>query len=373
MSEIRVRSFLRRSFPSGGQWWSALANVAVVVLAAAVTALLALIVEDLLPMSPPSANGVVWQRRWWLIGVLVALVAGVVGRTVHKSARGTLFYVQFLEEGMKNWHTRPLGVAKERHLAVKWVLRWVSLARRTDNGVIDLVEPCAELAHTVQSEVNADTDDSGFTLATNTLWPVSLALGWSLSKPDRLTLLDFADKAKGGKDPEYPLMLSKAKVSHLRHECLEMKPPTGDRVGVWVALTQMAAHCDERNFRKFGVGCLHRITFHGYMPGDPDYEPTFGKEELEQFGWDVAQYLHDIKKQAGSRELVVIAMMPKTTALVTGWHLSRMPLAFFQGTHLMHYDMVSKHYIPMRVFESQPTVAPSTGEAGSARDDHVHA
>jgi hypothetical protein len=96
VSEIRVRSFLRRNFPSGGQWWSALANFAVVVLAAAVTALLALIVEDLLPMSPPPANEVVWQRRWWLIGVLVALVVGVVARTVHKSARGTLFYVQFL-------------------------------------------------------------------------------------------------------------------------------------------------------------------------------------------------------------------------------------------------------------------------------------
>lgn len=360
------------------------ANLMVVVLAATTTALLALVVEDWLPMEPAPPGGVspaVAERRWWLFGVLGMLVIAVVARTAVKSSRGTLFYVQLLDESMVNRHLQPLEAAKERHLAVKWVLRWASLSRRTRSGVIDLVEPCTELARTVQSEINADTEDTGYTLAPNTLWPVSFALGGSLPNPDRLTLLEFSDETKNHTD--FPLQKKEASTSSLQRDELEMKPPTGDRVGVWVALTPQAARCDERKFRPFGVGTLHRITYEGRFPDVDGWQPKFGRDELQRFGWELAELLGEIKEQAGPSELVVLAMMPKTTALAAGWYLSgkrlscrederRKVLSFFENTHLMNF-MPTGQYVPMRVSESQPTLPPSTGEKAGAGDDHTDA
>lgn len=382
----RLRSTLRRYLPGAGQWPLVSVNLAVVVLAATITALLALVVEDWLPVGPASpavAEGV-WGRRGWLFGVLGMLVIAVVVRTAVKSSRGTLFYVQLLDDSMANWHKSPLQAAEERHLAVKWVLRWISLSRRTQSGVIDLVEPCTELAHTVQSEINADTADTGYTLAPNTLWPVSFALGASLPNPDRLTLLEFANNQENENDTAISLQSKEATTSSLERDELEMKPPTGDRVGVWVALTKSANQCNEKKFRPFGVGTLHRITYEGRFPGVNGWEPKFGKKELERFGRELADLLGEIKEQAGSRELVVIAMMPKTTALAAGWYLSgkslsyrengrRIVLSFFENTHLMNFDMPTGQYVPMRVSESQPTLPPSTGETAGAGDDHTHA
>ena len=54
-------------------------------------------------------------------------------------------------------------------------------------------------------------------------------------------------------------------------------------------------------------------------------------------------------------------MIPKTTALAVGWHLSRIPnFPFFRDTHLMHFDTDKEEYVPMRVRESQPTTPPTT-------------
>jgi hypothetical protein len=80
--------------------------------------------------------------------------------------------------------------------------------------------------------------------------------------------------------------------------------------------------------------------------------------ELEEMPDTLADLLVTIKKATASRELVVVAMIPKTVAFALGRLLARADCRFFTGTHLMHYDQDNRQYEPMRVRESQPTHSP---------------
>jgi hypothetical protein len=55
---------------------------------------------------------------------------------------------------------------------------------------------------------------------------------------------------------------------------------------------------------------------------------------------------------------VIVAFLPKTTALLTGWHLSRQQVRFFAGTHLMHHLQADDRFVTLRVHPSQPTTFP---------------
>ncbi len=139
-----------------------------------------------------------------------------------------------------------------------------------------------------------------------------------------------------------------------------MPEPKGDRVGVWLALTAKAKEYDVDMFAQFGVSTVHVVTYGGKRPGQDGYEPRFDRDDLASFGADAAEILRRIKAEAGSKELVVIAMVPKTTALAIGWQLAREATApFFRRTHLMYRDEGTQSYVPMRVWESQPTTPPT--------------
>ncbi len=49
------------------------------------------------------------MRAGILLGTLVVLLGALMWRTAVHDTRGTLFYVQILNEGMANLHTEPLA------------------------------------------------------------------------------------------------------------------------------------------------------------------------------------------------------------------------------------------------------------------------
>src|SRR5690606_34404540 len=105
---------------------------------------------------------------------------------------------------------------------------------------------------------------------------------------------------------------------------------------------------------------VHVVTYGGKLPGRDGYQPQFDRDDLASFGKEAAEILRRIKAEAGSKELVVIAMVPKTTALAIGWQLSQQAEdPFFPRTHLMFWDEGTQSYVPMRVWESQPTTPPT--------------
>jgi hypothetical protein len=101
------------------------------------------------------------------------------------------------------------------------------------------------------------------------------------------------------------------------------------------------------------VRTLHTINCQDKVPGD---QPT--EEEFSLMGSEIADHLERIKKSAGERELVVIAMAPKAVVLSAGWHLAQHECRFFRNTHLMHYEGNSKTCMPMRWREAQPATSP---------------
>ncbi|WP_017975255.1 hypothetical protein [Actinopolyspora halophila] len=351
---------LRR--PSGEARVS-LANAVIVVAASLITASLALILEDLLPRD--DSDGYVVLTRW-LAGItaLVLLVVGLVWRARLHRKRGTLFYVQLLDEAMPNWHEQPLAAAQQRRMSMRSVVRWVDLGQRVDNGVIDVVEPCREIGAVVEEAINNDREDTGYTVAPNMLWPAALALGAYLPHPESLRLLELLP----AEEREFALTERSRGRSGSVSGQLDGQLPRG-RVGVWLAFTPAARYFSAEMFERFGVRTAHTVTFRGETPG-PNYSPDLSSMDMAHLGGELAEHLVRVKKEAGERELVVVAMVPKSVMLAVGWQLSQHDCRFFRGTHLMHYDQASKDYIPMRVRESQPTTPPLPAvEGGPAGQD----
>lgn len=328
------------------------ANALVVISASIITASLALILEDLIPRS--KADGFIVPWRWAVgISALVMLVGALVWRARVHRKRGTLFYVQMLDEAMPNWHEQPLAAARSRRMSMRSVTRWADLGQRTRGGVIDVVEPCREIGAALEEAINSDRDDTGYTVAPNTLWPVALSLGTYLPHAEDLRLLELLPNAG---ETEFPLIAcSRIRATSAKQDLAEGTPQ--GRVGVWLAFTPAAQHLSAQDFRTFGVETLHTITYQGKMPGK-QYSPELTADDMAHLGSEIAEHLERIKNDAGERELVVVAMAPKTVMLSVGWHLAQRECRFFHNTHFMHRDQDSKTYIPMRVRDSQPTTPP---------------
>ncbi|WP_282772359.1 hypothetical protein [Saccharomonospora viridis] len=346
---------VRRLVPRRGQLPAVLSNMLIVVSAAVLTAVLALVVEDLIPKPDEGEPEIVPLRAGILLGTLVLLLGALMWRTAVHDKRGTLFYVQILNEGMANLHKEPLDAARAEHLSLRTVTRWVDVTSRRRNGVIDAVEPCHEVGRALEDNVNTDRDDTGYTVAPNLLWPTALAVGAHLPHSDTLRLLELGHKSN---HIEFPL--DSPGMGKLKSESHPVPEPKGDRVGVWLALTAKAKEYDVDMFAQFGVSTVHVVTYGGKLPGRDGYQPQFDRDDLASFGADAAEILRRIKAEAGSKELVVIAMVPKTTALAIGWQLSQEAEdPFFPRTHLMFWDEGTQSYVPMRVWESQPTTPPT--------------
>ncbi|MGJ7908503.1 hypothetical protein ACOQFL_18720 [Actinopolyspora sp. H202] len=365
---------LRRVLPSWGQLPMIGSNWSVVILGAFITASLALVVEDFFPRDSDDGRVVPWRMGLLVAAVLLLLV--VLGlRAITQDQRGTLFYVQLLDESMPNRHEQPLATARDRRMSMRSLTRWVDLKSRLHGGVIDCVEPSRELSQALEEAINTDRDDTGYSVAPNMFWPIALAVGFSLPHPDSLRMLELQPQNQGTPPKSTPSerkpersggSSSRAEIEYPLDtdpvSLVKAEPSVADsqasRVGVWLAFTPQAKHFSAAEFAQFGVGTVHTLTYQGNLPGRNEYEPNFGRGQLERMGPEIAERLAVIKAGAGERELVVVAMVPKSVALALGWHLSQEAPAFFRGTHLMNFDQAERRYVPMRVRESQPTTPP---------------
>src|SRR5690606_19961471 len=267
----------------------------IVVSAAVLTAVLALVVEDLLPKPDEGEPEIVPVRAGILLGTIVVLLGALMWRTAVHDTRGTLFYVQILNEGMANLHTQPLRAARAERLSLRTVTRCVDVTSRRRNGVIDAVEPCHEVGRALEDNVNTDRDDTGYTVAPNLLWPTALAVGAYLPQGDNLRLLELG---KGSGDIGFEL--DSPGMGKLKSESHPVPEPKGDRVGVWLALTAKAKDYDVGTFAQFGVSTVHVVTYGGKLPGRDGYQPQFDRDDLASFGKEAAEILRRIKAEAGS-------------------------------------------------------------------------
>lgn len=137
---------------------------------------------------------------------------------------------------------------------------------------------------------------------------------------------------------------------------------TPGRLGVWIAFTEISGKFSTKDFIAFGVSSavvMRRVEGQVTTPMDGP--------EMCRLAADLGAALADLRRTTpAEREIVVVAMIPKTVALLLGWHLSQEKVRFFAGTHLMYYDEQKSHYeelstpyLAMRVHPSQPQHFPA--------------
>lgn len=326
------------------------ANFGVVTLVTVIAGVAGLVAEDLLRKRPEDGDLVVWYRVVVLLALLAALLGALWLRSrVHRTT-GTIFHVQVLAEEMADLRASSRIKADADRMAVRSVTRWVDLTHRTSPaGVIEVADVCAEVSDIVEAQINADSIDTGYTLAPNMLWPIALAVGTQLPLPGRLQLYEL--------DAGHELEAVTVDLAGPGRNRLRVRRDLGDsatgRVGVLLAFTGSAARFPPDVWRELGVGTDYRIDLPDVADGQ-----RLGDDDLVGLGSEIAEKLVEIKTSNQERELVVVAFVPKTLAVAIGWHLAQQQCRFFHGTHLMHYDQPTRSYLPMRVKESQPDHAP---------------
>jgi hypothetical protein len=333
---------------AGGQQ-RVLADIGVAVLVSASAAMAGLVLDNALPVgaTPMSFPG----RRWAvMILLLVGLISSVIYRRRVYQRTGTLYSLSFLDETMPDYHEAAQDDAAHNHMAVRLLGRRVDVLGLERDGVVDVVQPRQELSRALESAMNQDRDDTGYAVAPNLLWPAALAVGASLTRTNRMRFLEYGETTTElqlrDKTPD--------RVANQTEPDYVVADATGDRRGVLLSFTRAASKFDiDRRCREFGVSELVLVGQQPHFQGG-----RLTSLELGRLADDLAGHLADIKGTTDDRELVVVAFLPKTVALLTGWYLSRQRVRFFAGTHLMHFVESEDRFVALRVHPSQPTTFP---------------
>ncbi|WP_173034009.1 hypothetical protein [Phytohabitans flavus] len=341
-------------------WWQArgtvlvaTANFAVAATLAGTAALLALVVQDLLPVTGPRQLSP--TRVLCLAATLAALFAALVWRGSVHQRTGTLFYVRLIDDAWPDWHTIPLRAASRRRMSLRSVTRWADLPTHTRDGTIDLVDMCADVAAALEAVVNGDRDDTAYTIAPNMPWPAALAIGAELPIVDNLRLLELPGRPDSAGDgmPEVVFRMPQPATGGAALPSATTRRTTGRRVGLLLTFTGRGLDpdtvfdgMDVGEFYELGPAALGVARHAG---------PGFTSAQLATLARSLPPAVAAIKQATTGRELVVAAAMPKTLAMALGWCLAQGDCRFFAGTHLLHcVDTKSGHCMPMRVHPAQP-------------------
>jgi hypothetical protein len=356
---MRVFSVLRRGNASKGV---RAASIGAVMFGAVSTAMLSLFLEDLMPKA--ATDGRVVPLRL-LVMVIALMGVGVVVwlRYGVRQTSGTLFSVQVLDEGMRDRSQEQGGnsraAAAKRHMSIRVLHRWLDLETNTVDGVIELDTTCHEVGVQLQNLVNTTPDDGRHSVAPIMLWPVAMAVGAYLPGTTHDFRLVELPTQHGQRELQFDLAFQPEKdVPKLTARLETVEDSSGERVGVHIGLTKFSDQFYRhrlQHFRAAGVRTCYTISeSDDVLTGEVQY-PEFDGSDLKRLGSLVAGQLMRIREKHPDDELVVFANMPKTVAFAAGWQLMQYRCAFYRNTHLMHYDIATETYIPMRVRASQPT------------------
>jgi hypothetical protein len=345
-----------------------LANFGVAAMIAVLTAVLALVMEDALPLRGSATFDLV--RLLVAAAALAGLLAAVVWRGVVYDRTGTLFYVRMLDHRMQDWHTKAVRLAHSRRMSLRPVTPWVDFAARTRNGVADLVDDCARIITALNAAMLGDRDDTAYTIAANMRWPAALAVGAELPAVDKLRLLELdtpsTHEQRRAAEISFALPTEPPGPGVVDRELPPIKypmpgaDPGEGRVGLLLFFTQAARRIEaEKVFAGCGVGEYHiiqpvwvNLDRRELVPG------CLTRQHFEMYAQVLPEAVAEVKRQAGDRELVVAAALPKALALALGWGLAQRGCRFFARTHLLLHDGERNSYLPVRAHPSQPAAAP---------------
>lgn len=328
------------------------ANSAVGISLAVLTAVSALVIEDLVPGPRVSIQEGGWST--WRVALLgAALVLFVLAlawrRWVHRTT-GTLFYVRMLDETFGDRHEEAVTAARSRRMEMQAVSRWADL-RPGPDGVIDVADACDELVVHLETAFNSDRHDTATAVAPNMPWPVALAVGRALNGFVDVTLVELPETTR----------VRRSAHQSIREERWPSSPTEGgSRMGVVAWFTASPSEDDRASLTDELATCAVGSAWLLTLDRPVDANDPARVDELVALAEQLASWLARIRAE-NDRELVIYARLPKVTALATGKHLATKRVRFFDRTHLMNHAFINGRdcYQPMRVHASQPTAAPS--------------
>jgi hypothetical protein len=338
---------------------------------AVATGVLALITEDAIPLKEaPSLNP---YRGAAFVGAVLLLWATIQHRAAVYRNTGTLFYVRTLSFRMWDWHVNAVKLAQRHRMSLRSVTPWVDLSP-ADGGVIDLIGTCVATSASLNTLINTDRDDTGYTIAPNMIWPVALRVGFELPTVPELKLLDLdgPGTAAGGESLEVTWTLLDSppepgvveRTLTISQHSIEDRQYSTERVGLVLAFTRNAPEMDlPGTFRHFGASEYYVIRPCEIRPDLSDLTNVrYDADRLARLAQVLPIAIARIKQDAGDRELVVAALLTKALALAVGWGLAQISCAFFPKTHLALFNGLGKPFLPVRVHPSQTSDNPTHSE-----------
>jgi hypothetical protein len=348
-----LRAFAERRWLLGVAFWFA---------ATVTTGAWGLLIEDALPKGRDEASSTA-GRVAFVTACTVALGLTVVARDRVQQRFGTLFYVVGLGEHMNDSHRDHLKQSRRGYD------RFQTVRVERTSGT-NPVQETARAARQLDASMNGDAPNTGFDVAPNMLWDLSMSVGTQaqLSHLTGLIELDHApvpwlvdSHARGryGKPPS---------VARLE------TPGTGARA-VMVHLTEEDQPSMPSNWM---IGHMVKV---GFLDGDRaprskkvrvQFAPSLGREVVEpRTAVDAvvratAEAIHDNPGQP----ILVFARLPKTIAFAVGDAFTRqeLPLCGFAGTcQNQGCRQPWKQVWPMRIRQTFPVPAAGWSEYDAVR------
>lgn len=254
---------------------------------------------------------------WLTVSLLVWLLA-FEWRLYLSRAVGTLYHVRMMPASLRNWHLETQEIARRKYLRIVRVLRGVNLA--AEAGVIDLRTDIAAVEDKLLDLVNADDDQTGYTIAPDILAPAAIALGYRVTVPPGTVFHDFGDQ---GRDNGFEWNLEDRPTSGFR-DVTTGSAAGGGPVGIHIhaafsGVTEYAPLQQQVRLR-LHVGVIENGDLApaqvGITRGRGLVHPL---ESTEEWVRTIRQALHEARKD---EPVVITARVPKTVSLAAGYLLS---------------------------------------------------
>ncbi len=321
-------------------WYTLVQNVGLILLATLASALLALLIEDAIPNPDAPSPAVVWARVAATAFVLAALGLVIMLRRRRWQARGTLFYIRYLDEWMEDSHLDQFQGARDNHLDARVVAGWMS-ARPDRSRLIDVADDLAELGNRLQLTMNEDDISTAFNLAPNMLYPMALSVGYDLYmwpearfeealrqgdlQPRLSWRIDDTPPAGSTEPVIADSMITEARSSlvtvRLTHE-RDTKPinwPIGRHYDVRVPSVTTGRRADDKDIRPVSISGddlkPHQIPFNASAGLSAVVHPTVAARVTVEA---IRRALHE----RPNGPVYLFLRLPKTVALAVGWQLA---------------------------------------------------
>lgn len=353
-------------------------------------ALAGLVAEDFLPQPRTCClqgigDLIVWNPQWLRIVLLVAAI-GLAALAVHwlkrrRASRGTLYYLRFQNETNPDYHRAAVAKASGEYLGFRAISAWCD----PEEDIVDVRRAVSGISAEFERAINDDSDDSGYHVAPNLMFPVALAVGYDWIPPQGVTLREFSlgkDKVDL-QDFQWDLACAGTAGCGLKNKCggphFDPNDTSAFRVvadterrdeGVadWeVPTVWLEFRLTDRDYATQAMASRHKTAAavsrvvhvagpHGAEGVEPDYlRLKYGiAPDVEASGLAVRQiaegaayWLGQTLRDFPKATVFVAAATPKTVSLAIGYLLTQPPLAS-PASHPW------RRIVPMCYFDYEP-------------------